>query len=62
MARDKHYDRFNNYNIDKLNNMIDMCILCNAESIYISKKVLKLAKQLIKIRGLESKIKIKTHG
>ena len=61
MSRDKRYNRFNDYNIEKLNNMIDMCISCNAEYIYISKRVVKTAQQLIKARGLTSKIKIKTH-
>ena len=62
MSRDKHYNRFNDYNIEKLNNMIDMAVQCSAEYIYISKRVVKTAQQLIKVRGLSDKIKIKVHS
>jgi len=58
MTRDQ---RYNSYNIEKLNNMIDMAVMCSADSIYISKSVVKTAQQLIKARGLSGKIKIKTH-
>jgi hypothetical protein len=61
MSRDKRYNRFNDYNIEKLNNMIDMAVQCSAEYIYISKRVVKTAQQLLKARGLFTKIKIKTH-
>lgn len=61
MSRDQRYNRFDNYNLEKLNNMIDMCIGCGAEYIYVSKRVAKTAQQLIKARGLSSKVKIKTH-
>ena len=53
-------DRYNHYNLDRLDSIITIAILGEADKIYVPKKIVKLAKQMLKAKGLYDKIKIKT--
>lgn len=54
-------DKQLNYNIDRINSIITVAILGEKDTIYIEKRVAKLAKQMLKVKGLYGKIKIKTY-
>ena len=53
-------NRYSHYNLDRLESIITIAILGESDSIYVSKKIVKLAKQMLKAKGLYEKIKIKT--
>jgi len=53
-------NRYNHYNLDRLEAIITIAILGDSDTIYVPKKIVKLAKQMLKAKGLYDKIKIKT--
>lgn len=60
MSRDRRFNRLNNYNIDKLNSIITVAIIGESDTIYVPKRIRKLAVQMLKEQKLYDKIKIKT--
>lgn len=60
MSRDKMFDRMHHYNLDKIDSIITVAILGDCATIYIPKKIRKLALQMLKDKGLSDTIKIKT--
>ena len=53
--RNKH-----EYNLDKLDAIITVAIIADSKNVYIPKKLYKLAKQMLAVRGL-SNLTIKTY-
>jgi len=60
MFKKKKYNKIQ-YNLDKLDSIITVAIIGEKDTIYVKKDVAKLAKQMLKIRGMYGKIKIKTY-
>jgi hypothetical protein len=57
VARDRRNSRYDHYNIDRLEAKIFTAMLANDKVVYVSKRLLKPAKQIIAIQNLDLKIK-----
>ena len=61
MTRNDRHSKYDNYNVDRLDAVIFTAQMANNDTIYVPKRIVKMAKQLLKIKGLQDDIKIKTY-
>jgi hypothetical protein len=57
VARDRRSSRYDNYNINRLEAIIFTAVLANETVVYVPKRLVKPAKQIIAIQKLDLKIK-----
>ena len=62
MRREKKYNKLqkHEYNLDKLDAIVTIALIADQKSIYVPKRLYKLAKQMLSVRGL-TKMTIKTY-
>ena len=61
MSYDKKFDRLRNYNLDKIDRLVTIALIADQDTIFVPKKIMKLAKQYLKAEGLYATIKIKSN-
>jgi hypothetical protein len=59
MSRDNK-NKFDNYNIDKLDAIITIAWIADKKTVYVPKKLYKAAKQMLAVRNINN-MKIKTY-
>ena len=60
MSRDKKHNRYNQYNISKLDSLVTVALIADQKTIRVPKRIYKLAKQFLKVQGIKD-IEIKTY-
>jgi len=60
MSKDKKYNRYDQYNIDKLDSLVTVALIADQKVVYVPKRIYKLAKQFLKVQGIKD-IEIKTY-
>jgi len=60
MSKDKKYNRYDKYNIDKLDSLVTVALIADQKVVYVPKRIYKLAKQFLKVQGIKD-IEIKTY-
>ena len=58
--RDKKHNRFENYNLDRLDSLVTVALIADEKSIMIPKRLYKLAKQFMAANNIKD-LKIKTY-
>jgi hypothetical protein len=57
--RGKRDYRWESYNLDKIDRLVTIALMADQDTIYVPKKVAKLAKQYLKAERLYDTIKVK---
>jgi len=60
MNKKHNKNQKHDYNLDKLDSIITVALIADSKNIYVPKRLYKLAKQMIAVRGLKN-ITIKTY-
>ena len=60
MSRGRKDSRLDTYNLDKIDRLVTVALIADQDTIFVPKKIMKLAKQYLKAEQLYDKIKIKT--
>lgn len=55
--RDKKHNRYEKYNLDRLDSLVTIALIADEESIRVPKRLYKLAKQFLKAQNIDLKIK-----
>ena len=61
MTSDRRSSRYDHYNVEKLEAKIFTAMVGNETTVYVQKRLAKIAKQMLKVKGLGNDIKIKTY-
>jgi hypothetical protein len=57
----KRKQKQHTYNLEKLESIIMVALIADQKCVYVPKSLYKVTKQLLTIKGLNSKLKIKTY-
>ena len=60
MSRGRKDSRLDTYNLDKIDRLVTVALIADQDTIFVPKKIMKLAKQYLKAEQLYDKIKKKT--
>jgi hypothetical protein len=60
MSRGRRDVRLDNFNLDKIDRLVTIALIADQDTIYVPKRIVKLAKQYLKAEKLYDTIKVKT--
>ena len=59
MSRDRRDSKIDFYNLDKIDRLVTIALIADQDTIYVPKRIVKLAKQYLKAEKLYDTIKVK---